>query len=575
MKNLPGAGANQSLKLPGLGCASAWLALAFCAGAIVSAKADSFTTVGSMNVARWYQMATLLQNGQVLVVGNDASAELYNPATGKWTLTASRSHSGGDDTATLLPNGFVMLAGGGYGDGPTNGTELYNPVTGTWQPGTSMSISRESHTATRLLNGKILVTGGATYNELPLTCELYDPTIATWSNTGALNGGRYDHSATLLQDGRVLVAGGYPPLPTNFVGQLDGTNTAEIYNPVTGLWTPTGSMANGRAEFSSLLLPNGKVFVIGGTTNSDAPAELFDPGSGTWSSAAPMNNPRWSATATLLANGTVLVAGGDSDVAFVTNAEIYDPVANSWKVAATVNVIRLNNTATLLPSGQVLFAGGLAAGPWDVVASAEVYDPGINPSTGTWTNSGSMSAERTGHTLTLLPNGEVLAAGGTAGAIFSPTDLASADLYDSMSGTWTPANPLPKPRTGHTANLLATGKVLVAGGIDRNSSTTYYNSARLYDPVTGAWINTGSMNQTRACSPVGIIAQRKSARRGRHFLRRHQLLFAGKRRDIRSGVGSMVSHGSHGQCAGQLYAHVIDGWQSPGGGRIGSQRRIV
>jgi N-acetylneuraminic acid mutarotase len=428
--------------------------------AMPSARADSFSVVGSMNTARSYQMAVLLQNSEVLVAGNDNTAELYNPATGKWTSTASRIHAGGENTATLLPNGLAMLAGGDDGNGGiTNGIELYNPVTGTWQVGNSMSTPRVSHTATLLLAGKVLVAGGGTYGTWATNCELYDPAAATWSNTGALNGLRVNHTATLLQNGMVLVTGGEgPPAPTNFPATLVGTNTAELYDPATGVWTFTGSMATTRYNHTATLLPNGKVLVVGGGTNIAASPELYDPVSGTWSPTPPLNIARASATTTLLPNGKVLLAGGWND-GVITNAELYDPNSGTWTLAASLNTGRFAHTATMLAGGQVLFAGGTTNGGAPL-ASAEVYDSTINPTiTGTVTNTGGLITGRYQQTSTLLPDGTVLVAGGMG----TDSYLSSAERYDPVTGNWASAGSMAFARCLDTASLLPNGKVLVAG----------------------------------------------------------------------------------------------------------------
>ena len=263
-------------------------------------------------------------------------------------------------------------------------------------------------------------------------------------------------TATLLLNGKVLVAGGYG---------LSGfaTNSAEVYDPSTGVWTTTGNMTTGRDGHTATLLPNGKVLVAGGQDNNGivlSSAELYDPATGSWTlTASAMYSARNAHTATLLPNGKVLVAGGEgTTTGVVTNsAELYDPVANTWTPTPNpMNIARFAHTATLLPNGKVLVSGGYSHG---VTNSAELYDPG----SGTWNLVGSMANAREFHTATLLPSGDVLVIGGfTVGAGI----LASAELYDRLSGTWT-TNGIASPnirRWEHTATLLANGKVLVAGG---------------------------------------------------------------------------------------------------------------
>src|SRR6266571_8487289 len=127
---------------------------------------------------------------------------------------------------------------------------------------------------------------------------------ASWRYTGNLNFARAVHTATLLPNGKVLVAGG------------SDLESAELYNPTTGVWINTGNLNAARSEHTATLLPNGKVLIVGGTVGgpedvvSVNSAELYDPATGTWSSTGNLNTARSQHTATLLPNGKVLIAGG-------------------------------------------------------------------------------------------------------------------------------------------------------------------------------------------------------------------------------------------------------------------------
>jgi hypothetical protein len=235
-----------------------------------------------MSTARYWLTATLLPNGKVLVAGGAgaggflSSAELYDPASGNWTSTGSMTAPRFQQTATLLANGKVLVAGG-Y-DGSANvisSAELYDPASGTWTNAGSMSTPRLSHTATLLPNGEVLVAGGEDTNHVPLaSSELYEPAGGIWTNTGLMSTTRAEHTATLLPNGKVLVAGG--------VG-AGVSSTAELYDPANGTWTNTGSMSTPRDTATATLLSNGKVLVAGGfgpTNNFLGTAELFDVGLG-------------------------------------------------------------------------------------------------------------------------------------------------------------------------------------------------------------------------------------------------------------------------------------------------------
>jgi hypothetical protein len=182
--------------------------------------------------------------------------------------------------------------------------------------------------------------------------------------------GRARHTATLLPNGKVLVAGGVRPAYTN---------TAELYDPLSGTWSTTGSMATARGVHTATLLPSGKVLVAGGrNTFSLASAELYDPSSGTWTNAAPLALARYSHTATLLPDGKVLVIGGflfsGGDTIALASAELYDPSSGTWSASGPLATARAEHTATLLPNGKVLVAAGVNAIGF---TSAELYDIGL------------------------------------------------------------------------------------------------------------------------------------------------------------------------------------------------------
>jgi N-acetylneuraminic acid mutarotase len=223
---------------------------------------DGWTGAGSMATARDSHTATLLDNGKVLVVGGTdlASAEIYDPATDEWSSAGSMAATRADHTATLLPNGKVLVAGGA--DGHSIGSsmlasaEIYDPATDEWSSAGSMAAARDRHTATLLPNGKVLVAGGAGSAGPLASAEIYDPAGDRWSSAGSMQTARDRHTATLLDDGKVLVAGGYDDSVT--------LASAEIYDPATDGWTGAGSMATARVSHTATLLPSGQVLVAGG-----------------------------------------------------------------------------------------------------------------------------------------------------------------------------------------------------------------------------------------------------------------------------------------------------------------------
>ena len=363
--------------------------------ASIAADAPAWTATGTMTVARIAHTATLLHDGTVLVVGGYdgegpptedaariplATAELYDPASGTWSAAGSPSTARADHTATLMPDGRVLVVGGGGEDnlvegGPRSATaELYDPSTGTWSATRSMNEPRNYFSATLLPNGTVLVAGGgAGYVET----EVYQPRTGTWTATGSTAEGRKSHSATLLPNGTVLVAGGCA------CSEPPPTASAELYDASTGTWAGTGSMADGRMGHAAILLADGRVLVAADGLFGDAPnsTELYDPSTGRWTAVGDMVVGRVGSSVTALSDGRVLVSGGidrdrvlGSEPTPLTAAELYDPATGQWNAIGDMGTARVDHTMTLLSDGRVLVVGG---GDATDARSAELYDPGM------------------------------------------------------------------------------------------------------------------------------------------------------------------------------------------------------
>ena len=235
---------------------------------------------------------------------------------GSWASTGSMVHRRSyGATATVLQDGRVLVAGGEVdGNSSSAAAELYDPATGRWTPTRKMFAKRRGHVATLLADGRVLVAGGWSYSGLPPEFgEIYDPSSGTWTKTSRMNHWRYSPSATLLADGRVLVTGGW-----SSGGGV--TRHAEIYDPAANRWTATRNMAATPGPATSLA--DGRVLVM----HEGRAPEIFDPGTGRWRTiASPLSGSPWDAAPVRLPDGEVLLLSPRNGA-----AELYDPAANAW-----------------------------------------------------------------------------------------------------------------------------------------------------------------------------------------------------------------------------------------------------
>jgi N-acetylneuraminic acid mutarotase len=279
-------------------------------------------------------------------------------------------------TATFLPNGNVLVAGGSNSGLATSTAELYDFATGLWTRTGNMNIPRLYHTATLLSDGRVLVTGGQSAgdgndNFVEKTAEIYDPGTGKWTLVNSMSRARYGHSATLLPNGTVLIAGGAGPR-----GDLVYTVRAEVFNPYSGLWKNVDTLLTPRGFHTAVLLNNGNVLIAGGLTlpanspNRTPTAELFQTSSNKWISTGSMAVPRSAGAygGVLLPDGRFFIAGGRTDT-----AEVYNPNTGVWEPPSNMAVSRSFHTVTLLRNGTVLVIGG--ENPNGIIATAEIYSP--------------------------------------------------------------------------------------------------------------------------------------------------------------------------------------------------------
>jgi hypothetical protein len=547
---------------------------------IYNPATGTFTATGSLNVPRFLFTATLLNNGTVLIAGGIgnlgqpiADAELYNPATGTFTPTGSMNVPRYEHTATLLASGKVLMASGAF----TTSAELYDPVTGTFGLTGSVNQFRRKHSAVLLNGGDVLIASGLGDSGYLTSAERYDPSTGAFTLTGDLNVAREFFTATLLNNGMVLIAGG---------SNNNSVTSAELFDPQTQSFSLTGSMNLDRFDHTATLLNNGMLLVTGGigsSVSSGTGAELYDPVAGTFSVTGSMNTSHADHTATLLNNGTVLVAGGSgTSQGSVGIAELYEPGSFTPAGLESITVMPSNSTAspntyqsffaigqfasgtqrlasvtwssanaaavqitndvtnrgvaltqpstvTQVPitatAGSVSGSALLTLRPAGFVATASMHTPRefgcaavlhrgralvvggevtqaplpaelYEPRNGIFVVTGTPLVKRSECTATLLENGTVLVAGGfnVTGNTLNP--LSIAELYNPSTGTFIATGSLNVGRYNHTATLLSNGMVLIAGG--QTSDSTELTSAELYDPSTGVFTLTGTLTTARA-----------------------------------------------------------------------------
>ena len=332
-------------------------------GAVDPGGPTDVVALAPMSVPRAVHTQVLLGDGRVLIAGGFdaaghdlATTELYDSTSGRFVAGAGMTTARLDHTATVLDDGRVLIVGGIAGDALAS-AELYDPASDSFAPAGRLGTARNGHKAVRLSDGRILIVGGDGPGETFLaSAEIFDPTTGQFAPTGSMAVARSSHTATLLPDGRVLIAGGH----VGRRAQLQIHATAELYDPVSGTFSPTGSMSRLRHKHDAAPLPDGGVLIVGGADDRDDrgaydSAEVYDPDRGTFSPSGQMLWERYKIQATTvpLLNGQLLLAGG------AVEAELYDPSASVFeRVSGDFGDRPLFAAATLLLDGSVLITGG-------------------------------------------------------------------------------------------------------------------------------------------------------------------------------------------------------------------------
>jgi len=407
---------------------------------------------------------------QVQAVPFDADVTIPVPT---WEYTGSMHSRRSYFTLSLLPDGRVLAAGGYYydsGDHYLNSSEIFNPVDQQWYlVADSMSGARRNHTATTLLDGRILVVGGENATDKLNTAEIFDPATNLWSDAPSMTIKRVGHTATRLNDGRVLVVGGC-------FSNLACTDTIEIYNPQTNSWTYLYDLAlTSRKNHAASLLPDGTVLITGGM-NYGTPYNtyynttfLFNPVGDHLTSKAAMTATRSEHFMAVRRDGKVLVVGGFKTGIlgniFIKSTELYDPVSNTWSPSTEQWINgRRSATAILDPFGNFYLIGGYNA---DYPAGIFVTEKRDIDSETDWNQFAPIDDmyPRFDHAAIQLVNGGFLIAGGRKGAL-TVDYYNSAEIYQNLSGSSVSyPNTLGDGVYASAGTLLANGDLLITGGI--------------------------------------------------------------------------------------------------------------
>ncbi len=368
---------------------------------VATAGAQQWQYASSLSCAKRFVIFTTLDNGKVLATGgvtNDAphaECELYDPATASWSLTGSLNVARFLHSAVKLQDGRVAVFGGQSGgtldDSPINTDviEIYDPSTGTWTVVGHMQIPREHQSASLLTDGRVLIAGGLSGDSPVASAEIFDPTTNTSTLVAPMQQARYEQQAASLLDGRVIVTGGR-------IGGWDGTffNESEIYDPVANTWTVIEPMHQPRMRGLLVQFSDGSILCAGGRNAalSTAPgSELFDLSTGHWTETDAMKVPSTWLSCVLFPDDRYLATGGFSAFGIpsvsadscTATAEWYDKPNARWYFAPTLNQARGQHGAAYLhqevndslPTDMVIVGGGIT-GDNTYTATCEILDVG-------------------------------------------------------------------------------------------------------------------------------------------------------------------------------------------------------
>ena len=350
-------------------------------------SAAGWRGAASTHVPRESSSLVMLNDGRVLVISGHRlqplttkrdpaepldTAEIYDPDKDTWELTPrmQAGHHGG--TAVLLDDGRVLVAGGSGKVGQEFSVEIFDPRKSTWVTTKPMAVGRSGFSLEKLADGRLLAAGGIDWSaeRILSVAEIFDPRTESWSRAEDLPSPRYGHMSARLGD-RVIVFGGSdsnrPPLTTSAEFDVSAKS-----------WKP-GPEKSGALNSAMLRMSNGQILVCGGSDGTGETkfpsAAILDPRTGVWMPTGPLAQHRSLHTLTELSDGRVLATGGSSTRHdFLTTAEIWNPKTGQWTATAPMTHARQHHRAVLLRSGEVLVVGGYSYQPTvQAMDSCEIF----------------------------------------------------------------------------------------------------------------------------------------------------------------------------------------------------------
>lgn len=510
--------------------------------AIYDPKADAWTKIATAPNPLDYMALVTLTDGRVLAAGGEdagnkpsTAARIYDPVANSWQAAALMPAAWRIPTVVALPNGGALALGGpGFGFG-VSGAARYDAKSDSWKAEPALAVARQEPAITTLADGRVLVAGGSvsTLNCATVTGgEVFDPAKDSWSAVAGLAVSRAAALPVLLTDGKVLLVLGAAS-SSQAVSRntcelnrlltdselLDPAKLAPIKLPnvagpatnATGFGSFTASKIVASDEASTVTLADGSALVIGGQAQLPASQGGYVQASsnvwhialdGTITAAAPMASARTSPYATRLTDGTVLVIGPDAGV-FVAgkargpNAERYDPVADKWHAVADPGQ-HVGAALAALPGARAILIGGSVPksdGPYVIDGSTQIFDPKAE----TWSQGPALPAGALDPAVVGLASGQVLVAGG----IGFNGPVSSSFIFDPTSNAWTPARALPAPRSRAQALVLPDGRVMLVGGYGIDGPLP---DAAILDKGGTAWTTTATYGTAREGAGLTLMA---------------------------------------------------------------------